>query len=112
LETPQPYPNKQKLSIKHNNSGKRPVATYIIEFPEEFFYLDQTQFKPRNLSGGYQGDGMEAAQVDSGEASMVLDTMVEGGPVLAPPPLSTLPDFFQVPPPFFHPEQLVLVFEI
>jgi hypothetical protein len=105
------------LSIKHNNSGKRPVATYIIqeEFPEEFFYLDHVdtiQTKESIVEDIKAMEAMEAAQVDSGEASMVLDTMVEGGPVLAPPPLSTLPDFFQVPPPFFHPEQLVLVFEI
>jgi hypothetical protein len=37
---------------------------------------------------------------------------MEGGPVLVPPPLSTLPDFSQEPPPFFHIEQLALVFEL
>jgi len=57
-------------------------------------------------------EAMEAAQVDSGEAMTILDTEVEGGPFLAPPPLSTLSDFSQVPPPFFHPEQLTLVFEL
>jgi hypothetical protein len=37
---------------------------------------------------------------------------VEGGPVLAPPPITTILEPWQDPPPFFHPEQLALVFEL
>jgi hypothetical protein len=41
-----------------------------------------------------------------------LSTEVEGHPVLAPPPLTTLPDFCHAPPPFFNLEQLELIFEL
>jgi hypothetical protein len=95
----------------------REEATYIIEedFPEEFLHLDPadtTQTKDSAVEELTTVDVMEAARANSGEAATVLDTEVEGSPVLAPPPLSTLPDFCQAPPPFFHPEQLGLVFEL
>jgi hypothetical protein len=39
-------------------------------------------------------------------------TSKEGGEVLAPPPIPTPSDQWRVPPPFFHPEQLDLVFDL
>jgi hypothetical protein len=54
----------------------------------------------------------EGAQEDSGEACTVGGLEVEGGPVLAPPPITTILDLCQEPPPFFHLEQLALVFEL
>jgi len=57
-------------------------------------------------------EAMEAAHVDLGEVATVLGMEVEGGLVLAPPPLSTLLNFGQEPPPFFHPKQLALFFEL
>jgi hypothetical protein len=39
-------------------------------------------------------------------------TSKEGGEVLAPPPISIAPEQWRVPPPFFHPEQLDLVFDL
>jgi hypothetical protein len=95
----------------------REETTCIIEeeFPEEFLHLDPEdtiQTKDSATKELRAVEAMEAAQEDSGEAAIVLGMEVEGGPVLAPPPLSTLPDFGQEPPPFFHPEQLALVFEL
>jgi hypothetical protein len=97
-------------------------ATCIIEeeFPEEFLHLDSaaTIQNTDNQVGSVATEevkvveAMDAAPVDSGAGGGGLRAEVEGGPVLAPPPLSTLPDFCQAPPPFFHPEQLELVFEL
>jgi hypothetical protein len=55
---------------------------------------------------------MEVAHEDLGEATTVCSLELEGDQILAPPPLSTLPDFSQEPPPFFHLEQLTLIFEL
>jgi hypothetical protein len=55
-------------------------------------------------------DGMQAAtgEVVEGPGG----TMKEGGKVLAPPPISIVPEPWHAPPPFFHPEQLDLVFDL
>jgi hypothetical protein len=39
-------------------------------------------------------------------------TTKEGGEVLAPPPISIVLEQWRAPPPFFHPEQLDLVFDL
>ena len=39
-------------------------------------------------------------------------TLKEGGEVLALPPIMVTLDQWRVPPPFFHPEQLELVFDL
>jgi hypothetical protein len=39
-------------------------------------------------------------------------TSKEGGEVLAPPPISTMQEQWHVPPPFFHPEHLELMFDL
>jgi hypothetical protein len=55
-------------------------------------------------------DGVQAA---TGEAVEGLGgTMMEGGEVFAPPPISIVPEPWRAPPPFFHPEQLELVFDL
>jgi len=85
----------------------------IIE--EEFLHLDPEdtiQTKDSATKELRAVEAMEATQEDSGEVVTVSGIGVEGGPVLAPPPLSTLLDFGQEPPPFLHSEQLTLVFEL
>jgi hypothetical protein len=53
-----------------------------------------------------------AKEVKAVEAMDTLGMEVEGHLVLAPPPLTTLLDFFHDPPPFFHPKQVKIVFEL
>ena len=52
----------------------------------------------------------DGAHEAAGEA--VSGMKVEGGPVLVPPPITIIPEPWQDPSPFFHPEQLALVFEL
>jgi hypothetical protein len=55
-------------------------------------------------------DGMQAATSEVVEGPG--GTTKEGGKVLAPPPISIAPEQWRAPPPFFHPEQLDLVFDL
>jgi hypothetical protein len=48
----------------------------------------------------------EAAETKAGGTSK------EGGEVLAPPPISIVQEQWRVPPPFFHPEHLELMFDL
>jgi hypothetical protein len=109
--------SKSASTIVQKAHKAREKATCIIEeeFPKEFLHLDSVdtiQTKDSAAKELKSVEAMEASSVDSGEEMMVLDMEVEGNPVLAPPPPSTLPYSCQVPPPFFHPEHLTLVFEI
>jgi hypothetical protein len=81
-------------------------ATCIIE--EEFLHLDSAA----SIQNTDSQVGTVAEEVKAVEAMDTLGVEVEGHPVLAPPPLTTLPDFCHAPPPFFHLEQLKLVFEL
>jgi hypothetical protein len=59
---------------------------------------------------GIQGWYRDGAHDATGEAGGGMT--VKGGKVLAPPPISIVPRTMACPPPFFHPEQLELVFEL
>jgi hypothetical protein len=52
----------------------------------------------------------EVVQEDSHEVTIDYGLEVEGGLVLVSPPLTKIPEFNQEPVPFFHLEQLVIIF--
>jgi hypothetical protein len=100
------------------------VHTCIVE--EEFLHLDsQDASLPGDIKfsnaaaedeelGRRRNSGMEKDRDGAQEATceVVGGMMVEGGPVLAPPPITIILEPWQDPPPFFHLEQLALVFEL
>jgi hypothetical protein len=76
----------------------REETTCIIEeeFPKEFLHLDPEdtiQIKDSIAKELGVEETLDTTQEDLGEATTILGMTVEGGPVLVPPPLSTLPDF-------------------
>ena len=98
----------------------REETTCIIE--EEFLHLDIEDTIQIKYSGmaedldavknlGETKD-MEESHKEFNEAATVCSLEVEGEKILAPPPLFTLLDFSQEPPPFFHPKKLVLAFQL
>jgi hypothetical protein len=104
-------------------------ATCIIEeeFPGEFLHMDSiASIQDTDDPVGTTMEEVKAVEVvDTGttveevKVVEVVDTAledlgaeVEGHPVLAPPPLTALPDLCHAPPPFFNLEQLELIFEL
>jgi hypothetical protein len=81
-------------------------ATCIIE--EEFLHLDSVA-SIQNMDSQV---GTKAEVFKAVEATNTLGVEVEDHLVLAPPPLTTLPDFCHAPPPLFHSEQLKLIFKL
>jgi hypothetical protein len=62
-----------------------------------------------------EGAGMEQqreAAPSEAEENRPGGTTREGGKVLSPPPISSMQEQWRVPPPFFHPEHLELLFDL
>jgi hypothetical protein len=99
--------------------------TCIVE-EEEFLHLDSQDatlpgdFKISNAAeedeelGMEENFGMKKDKDGAHEATgeVVGGMTVEGGSVLAPPPITIILEPWKDPPPFFHLEQLALVFEL
>jgi hypothetical protein len=61
----------------------------------------------------HKDGAQDKVQAATGEAVEGLGgTTMEGGEVLVPPPISIVPEPWRAPPPFFHLEQLELVFDL
>jgi hypothetical protein len=66
-------------------------------------------------SGKNEGAGMEQqreAAPSEAEENRSGGKTREGGKVLTPPPISSMQEQWRVPPPFFHPEHLELLFDL
>lgn len=67
---------------------------------------EEWSVKTGHQDGTKEGTWAAASKAEGGHTSK------EGGKVLAPPPISITSDQWCVPSPFFHPEQLELVFDL
>jgi hypothetical protein len=88
-------------------------ATCIVEeeFPGEFLHLDSNvSIQDTDNQIGTEVEAVKAE--DIGTAQEDMDVALEGHPVLAPPPLTAIPEFCPALPPLFNPEQLELIFEL
>jgi hypothetical protein len=88
-------------------------ATSIIEeeFPGEFLHLDSSVSAQDTNNKGEEATDIAKAE-DIGIGIENRGTARGGHPVLVPPPLFAIPEFFLALPPLFSLEQLELIFEL